>query len=104
MRKLASIQRVWAIEPIDGADRIELAHVLGWQCVVNKGQFQPMDTAVYFEISVKELQAKMELASPQAIYKWQHGETIPSVDNLIILADVLRVSMDAIIVWKRVQH
>ena len=50
MRKLASIQRVWAIEPIEGADRIELAHVLGWQCVVNKGQFQPMDTAVYFEI------------------------------------------------------
>ena len=50
MRKLASIQRVWKIEPIEGADRIELAHVLGWQCVVNKGQFQPMDLAVYFEI------------------------------------------------------
>lgn len=50
MRKLASIQRVWKIEPIDGADRIELAHVLGWQCVVNKGQFQPVDIAVYFEI------------------------------------------------------
>ena len=49
-RKLASIQRVWKIEPIEGADRIELAHVLGWQCVVNKGQIQPMDTAVYFEI------------------------------------------------------
>ena len=55
-------------------------------------------------LSVKELQAKMELASPQAIYKWQHGETIPSVDNLIILADVLGVSMDEIIVWKRVQR
>ena len=50
MRKLASIQRVWKIEPIEGADRIELAHVLGWQCVVNKGQFQPMDIGVYFEI------------------------------------------------------
>ncbi len=50
MRKLASIQRVWAVEPIEGADRIELAHVLGWQCVVNKGQFRPVDTAVYFEI------------------------------------------------------
>ena len=49
-RKLASIQRVWKIEPIDGADRIELAHVLGWQGVVNKGQFHPMDLAVYFEI------------------------------------------------------
>ncbi len=29
MRKLASIQRIWKIEPIEGADRIELAHVLG---------------------------------------------------------------------------
>ena len=50
MRKLASIQRIWKIEPIEGADRIELAHVLGWQCVVNKGQFQPLDIGVYFEI------------------------------------------------------
>ena len=50
MRKLASIQRIWKIEPIEGADRIELAHVLGWQCVVNKGQFKEMDLAVYFEI------------------------------------------------------
>ena len=49
-RKLASIQRIWKIEPIEGADRIELAYVLGWQCVVNKGQFKPMDLAVYFEI------------------------------------------------------
>ena len=50
MRKLASIEKVRKVEPIEGADRIELAHVLGWQCVVNKGQFKEMDTAVYFEI------------------------------------------------------
>ena len=49
-RKLASIQRVINIEAIEGADRIELAHVLGWQCVVNKGQFQPDDLSVYIEI------------------------------------------------------
>jgi len=49
-RKLASIQRIWKIEPIEGADKIELAHVLGWQCVVNTGQFKPMDLAVYYEI------------------------------------------------------
>ena len=49
-RKLASIQIVHSIEPIEGADRIELAHVLGWQCVVNKGQFKPMDRGIYFEI------------------------------------------------------
>lgn len=50
MRKLVSVQRVWKVEPIEGADRIELAHVLGWQCVVNKGQFKPMDLGIYFEI------------------------------------------------------
>jgi RNA ligase (TIGR02306 family) len=49
-RKLASIQEIIKIEPIEGADRIELAYVLGWQCVVNKGQFKPSDKAVYFEI------------------------------------------------------
>ena len=36
-RKLASIQMVHGVEPIEGADRIELAKVLGWQCVVPKG-------------------------------------------------------------------
>lgn len=50
MRKLASVQRVYAIEPIEGADRIELAHVLGWQCVVNKGKFKPGDLGIYFEV------------------------------------------------------
>lgn len=50
MRKLASIQRIWDITPIEGADRIELAHVEGWQSVINKGAFKPMDLCVYFEI------------------------------------------------------
>ena len=50
MRKLVSIQRVWKVEPIPDADKIELAYVLGWQCVVNKGSFKPMDLGVYFEI------------------------------------------------------
>lgn len=50
MRKLASIQRIWNIEPIENADRIELASVLGWKCVVNKGQFKKMDLAIYFEV------------------------------------------------------
>lgn len=50
MRKLASIQRIWKVEPIEGADRIELVHVLGWQCVAGKGDFKPMDLCVYFEI------------------------------------------------------
>ena len=33
MRKLASIQTIWDVQPIDGADRIEVVSVLGWKCV-----------------------------------------------------------------------
>jgi len=50
MRHLASIQRVWDVLPIEGADKIELAKVMGWQCVVNKDVFKKGDVGVYFEI------------------------------------------------------
>ena len=50
MRKLASVQVVTDILPIEGADRIELAKVLGWQCVTLKNEFKKGDLAVYFEV------------------------------------------------------
>ena len=50
LRKLASIQKVLSVTPIEGADRIEMVRVLGWQCVANKGQFKEGDLCVYFEI------------------------------------------------------
>jgi RNA ligase (TIGR02306 family) len=50
MRKLASIQKIRALAPIEGADAIEKATVLGWQLVVKKGEFQVGDLAVYCEI------------------------------------------------------
>lgn len=49
-RKLASAVRVAAVTPIANADRIELARVAGWQCVVKKGEVRPGELAVYFEI------------------------------------------------------
>ncbi|MNV35784.1 RNA ligase [compost metagenome] len=49
-RKLASIQEVRELASIEGADVIEVAKVEGWQCVVKKGEFQPGDLGVYFEI------------------------------------------------------
>ncbi len=50
MRKLASIQRIRALEPIAGADAIEKATVLGWQLVVKKGEFETGELCVYVEI------------------------------------------------------
>ena len=49
-RALASILRIAELSPIAGADRIELARVAGWQCVVKKGEFRVGDLAAYLEI------------------------------------------------------
>jgi RNA ligase (TIGR02306 family) len=50
MRKLASIQRVWDVQPIEGSDFLQQVKVEGWTVVANKGDFQKGDLAVYFEI------------------------------------------------------
>lgn len=50
MRQLATVRTVKELIPIEGADRIELAKVDGWQCVVKKGDFKVGDDAIYFEI------------------------------------------------------
>jgi RNA ligase (TIGR02306 family) len=50
MRKLASIQTVKYVKPIPDADSIETVGVLGWEVVTKKGEFQPGDTCVFFEI------------------------------------------------------
>lgn len=50
MRKLASIQRITDITPIEGKDRIALASVLGWHVIINKADFNVGDLCVYVEI------------------------------------------------------
>lgn len=49
-RTLATIQKVLNLIPIEGADFIELAQIMGWQCVVKKGIFKPGDLGVYCEV------------------------------------------------------
>lgn len=48
-------------------------------------------------LSVKDLQNIFGFATPQAIYKWQHGTALPTVDNLIVLAAVFHVHIEDII-------
>lgn len=52
-RALAHIQQVHDIQPIVGADNIELVHVLGWTLIAKKGEFKDGDLAVYIEIDSK---------------------------------------------------
>lgn len=53
-------------------------------------------------LSVRELQEAFGFATPQAIYKWQHGTALPTIDNLVVLAMLLQVSMDDIIVVEQI--
>jgi RNA ligase (TIGR02306 family) len=50
MRSLVTIQKVKEISVIPDSDFLELAHVMGWQCVAKKGEFQAGDLGVYYEV------------------------------------------------------
>ena len=52
-RQLAYVVVVDAVTPIEGYDRVELAHVGGWTVVVGKNEFHAGDPAIYFEIDSK---------------------------------------------------
>ena len=51
-------------------------------------------------LTVRDLQAYFGFEYSQAIYKWQHGECLPTVDNLLALARILRVSMEDLLVYE----
>ncbi|MDU6359368.1 MAG: helix-turn-helix transcriptional regulator [Clostridiales bacterium] len=49
-------------------------------------------------LSVKDLQVYFGFEGPQAIYKWQWGQCLPSVDNLFALSKLFNTSIDEILV------
>lgn len=54
-------------------------------------------------ITVREMQNIFGFSTPQAIYKWQNGSALPTIDNLVVLAAILNVTLDEIIVYQRVR-
>ncbi|MCR5024084.1 MAG: helix-turn-helix transcriptional regulator [Lachnospiraceae bacterium] len=52
--------------------------------------------------SAVDMQKALGLESCQACYKWFSGKNLPSIDNLVIISDVLGVSVDEILVTKNV--
>lgn len=49
-------------------------------------------------LSVRDLADILGFATPQAVYKWQNGVAMPTLDNLVVLATIFNVTMDQIIV------
>ncbi|MBQ7486471.1 MAG: helix-turn-helix transcriptional regulator [Clostridia bacterium] len=51
-------------------------------------------------LSVKDLQNIFGFSTPQAIYKWQRGTAMPTIDNLVVLAAVFNITVDDILVYQ----
>lgn len=51
-------------------------------------------------MTVRDLQGIFGFSSPQAIYKWQRGDCMPTLDNIVVLAAVFGVTVDEIIVFQ----
>jgi RNA ligase (TIGR02306 family) len=50
VRKLATIEKILDLRPIEGADKIEICQIRGWEVVVQKGLYNVNDLVVFFEI------------------------------------------------------
>lgn len=48
-------------------------------------------------ISVKELQGLLGFDNPQAIYNWERGRNMPSIDNLLVLSEIFGVAINEIV-------
>ncbi len=49
-RKLVTVRQITSLDPIPGADMIEVASIDGWKVIVKKGEFSERDFCIYFEI------------------------------------------------------
>jgi RNA ligase (TIGR02306 family) len=105
MRKLATIRRIDSINPIEGADAIEVATVGGWKVVVKKNEFAAGHLAVYLEIDSwvpTELAAFLSKGKEPREFEGIRGERLKTIrlrgqlsQGLLLPIDVLAVKTDS---------
>ncbi len=98
-RKLATIRKIAAIEPIEGADAIEVAVVDGWKVVVKKGEFQVDSLACYVEIDAwipTELAPFLSKGKEPREFEGVKGERLRTVKLRGQLSQGLLLHMDAL--------
>ena len=52
-------------------------------------------------IKVKDVQDVCGFGTPQAIFKWMRGDCMPTIDNMVIIADMFDCAIDDIVVVDR---
>jgi RNA ligase (TIGR02306 family) len=98
-RQLATIRKIAALEPIEGADAIEVAVVDGWKVVVKKGEFQVDSLACYVEIDAwipTELAPFLSKGKEPREFEGVKGERLRTVKLRGQLSQGLLLSMDAL--------
>ena len=53
-------------------------------------------------ITVSDIQKRLNLSVSYGVYKWLYGMSLPKIDHLVVLADMFGVTMDDIVVTKRI--
>lgn len=91
MRNLASVQVIDRVAPIEGADFIEQAAVLGWTMVIKKGEFSPGDKCVFFEID-----SLLPESQPWAEFMRKHHFVVRTVRLKRVLAQGLALPVSII--------
>jgi RNA ligase (TIGR02306 family) len=85
-RKLVTIQEIKTVSPIRGADLIETVSFknIGWKCVSKKGDFNPGDRCLYFEIDsflpIEEKYEFLRKSSYRKMYTGQEGFCLKTVE------------------------
>ena len=54
-------------------------------------------------LTVRDLQAYFGFEYPQAIYAWESGKNIPSIDNLLVLAQLFNVNVESIVITNQIE-
>jgi len=49
-------------------------------------------------LTVKDVQKAFGFASPYPVYKWQNGQSLPAIENLVVLAKIMDVTVDDLLV------
>jgi transcriptional regulator with XRE-family HTH domain len=52
-------------------------------------------------ITVRQIQEVMGFNTPQAIFKWQRGETMPTLDNIVVLSELFNTAIEEIVVKEK---
>ena len=50
---------------------------------------------------IADVQARCGFNTPQAIFKWQRGETMPTLDNIVVLSELFNTTIEEIVVVER---